>query len=74
MSNALIALRRIFAPPPLMVGTVTAVNGAECVIELDDGGIHTARGDATVNDRVWFRPGGVIEGAAPAPTVTVIEI
>lgn len=74
MSNPLLALRKLFAGPPLLVGTVTAINGAECVIELDDGGIHTARGAATVNDRVWFRPGGVIEGAAPAPSVDVIEI
>lgn len=74
MSNVFHAFRALLPRTPLLVGTVVAVNGGECRIELDDGALHTARGNAVVDDRVYFRPGGAIEGEAPDLTVTVIEI
>lgn len=74
MANLLQQFRSLLPRTPLLVGTVAAVNGAECRIVLDDGAIHTARGAAAVNDRVYFRPGGAIEGAAPAIASTLIEI
>ena len=74
MANPYQAFRRLIPRTPLLVGSVVAVNGAECRIELDDGGLHVARGEAEVEDRVYFRPGGAIEGPAPAPTVTLIEL
>lgn len=58
---------------PLQVGTVTAVSGDQCTVELPGGGLLQARGTAAVADQVFVRD-GVIEGAAPALTVVEIEI
>lgn len=58
---------------PLQVGTVTAVSGDQCTVELPGGGLLQARGTAAVADQVFVRD-GVIEGAAPALTVVSIEI
>ena len=58
---------------PLQVGTVTAVSGNTCTVELPGGGLLQARGTAAVNDQVFVRD-GVIEGQAPALTLVVIEI
>ena len=74
MANLYQVFRRLIPRTPLLVGTVVAVNGAECRIELDDGSVHVARGTASVSDRVYFRPGGAIESEAPDHTVTLIEI
>lgn len=74
MANLLQQFRGLLPRTPLLVGTVVAVNGSECRIVLDDGGVHTARGAAAVDDRVYFRPGGAIEGEAPAMAATLIEI
>lgn len=74
MANLLQQFRSLLPRTPLLVGTVAAINGSEARIVLDDGAIHTARGAAAVNDRVYFRPGGAIEGEAPAMTATLIEI
>lgn len=74
MSNLLAQFRALLPRTPLLVGTVQAVSGAECRIETDDGSLYIARGEAQVNDRVYFRPGGAIEGAAPDLTATEIEI
>ena len=59
-----------------LAGTVATISGTSASAALVAGAaaLLRARGDAEVDDRVWFRPGGVIEGAAPVPTVTVIEI
>lgn len=58
---------------PLQVGTVTAVAGQLCTVQLPGGGVLQARGDAAVSDRVFVRD-GLIEGLAPALTVVTIEI
>jgi hypothetical protein len=58
---------------PLQVGTVTAVSGDTCTVELPGGGLLQARGAAAVNDQVFVRD-GVIEGAAPALAIVQIEI
>lgn len=58
---------------PLQVGTVTAVSGDTCTVELPGGGLLQARGTAAVADQVFVRD-GVIEGQAPALTLVVIEI
>ncbi len=49
---------------PLQVGNVLAVDNGVCLIELPGGGRESARGEAVVNDRVFFRD-GLIEGPAP---------
>ena len=58
---------------PLMVGTVIAVSGGVATIQLPGGATDTARGDVSVNDRVYFRD-GVIEGPAPNLPLEIIEI
>lgn len=58
---------------PLQVATVTAVSGEACTVELPGGGVLQVRGTAAVGDQVFVRD-GVIEGAAPALPVVVIEI
>ncbi len=63
----------IFPPAPLQVGTVTAVAGSACTVELPGGGLLQVRGAATVGQRVFVRD-GVIEAQAPALPVVVIEI
>lgn len=74
MSNLLEQFRALLPRTPLLVGTVQAVSGAECRIETDDGSLYVARGSAQVEDRVYFRPGGSIEGSAPDLTSVDIEI
>ncbi len=58
---------------PLQVGTVTAVTNGVCTITVPGGGIDTARGSATVGQRVFFRDGAV-EGAAPDLPLVQIEV
>lgn len=49
---------------PLQVGNVIAIDNGVCTIELPGGGRESARGEAAINDRVFFRD-GLIEGPAP---------
>lgn len=58
---------------PLQTGTVTAYSGGVATITLLGGGIVTARGDASVGQKVFFRD-GAIEGDAPDLPVDNIEI
>lgn len=58
---------------PLLVGTVTAYSNGVATIHEPGGGVNTARGDAAVGDRVFFRD-GAIEGPAPNLPVEVIEV
>lgn len=64
MPNALRELRSLLPAPPLLVGTVSGTSGAVHTVTLPDGSFTTARGDATIGDRVFVR-GGTIEGPAP---------
>jgi len=73
MSNLYHQFLALLPPRPLQVGTVTAVAGQLCTVQLPGGGVLQARGDATVSDRVFVRD-GLIEGLAPALTVVTIEI
>lgn len=65
--------KEIFPDQPLQIGTVTAVDGDIVTVALPGGGVLHARGTATVGSDVFVRD-GVIEGAAPALPVVVIEI
>lgn len=73
MTNLYRAFARLFAPDPLLVGEVVAVSAIAVTVELPDGALISARGTATVGDKVFVR-GGAIEGSAPNVAVTVIEI
>ena len=73
MSNLYHQVLALLPPRPLQVGTVTAVAGQLCTVQLPGGGVLQARGDAAVGDRVFVRD-GLIEGLAPALTVVAIDI
>lgn len=74
MPNLLERFRALIPKTPLLVGTVLASTGDQHTLQTDDGALHVARGTALVADRVYFRPGGSIEGDAPALTVVPIDI
>ena len=58
---------------PLQVGEVTAVAGGVATVQTPGGGHLTARGAATVGQRVFVRD-GVIEGTAPNLTLVPIVV
>jgi hypothetical protein len=58
---------------PVQVGTVVAVVNDVARIEMPGGGFDSARGEATVGQRVYFRDGN-IEGVAPTLPVELIEV
>ena len=58
---------------PLQVGDVTDVTGGIATVELPGGGLLTARGAATVGQRVFVRD-GVIEGLAPSLTFATADV
>lgn len=74
MANLLEQFRALLPKTPLLAGTVIASSGDQHTVQTDDGALHVARGTATVGDRVYFRPGGNIEGGAPALSVVAIDI
>lgn len=71
MSNLYKKFLALVPNPPLLVGTVIAVEPVH--VQLPDGAIIVARGDAQVGQRVFVRD-GAIEGEAPTLPVEVIEI
>lgn len=58
---------------PLLVGEVVDFNNGVAVIQMPGGGLDTARGTATLGQRVYFRD-GQIEGPAPTLPVELIEV
>lgn len=73
MRNPYRQLLEILPQRPLQVGDVVHVGAGESVIELPGGGRLTARGAATVGQRVFVRD-GAIEGLAPTLPIEVIEV
>ena len=73
MSNLLSEFRSLLPDRPLLVGVVASTAGGVATLTLPDGNTATARGDATVGQRVFFRD-GAIEGPAPSLATVVIEI
>lgn len=59
--------------PALQTGTVESITDGIATISLPGGGSLKARGNTTVGASVFVR-NGVIEGNAPALTVSIIEI
>lgn len=72
MTNLFKGLMALLPNPALQVGDVTDYADGVATITLPGGGVTTARGSATVGDRVFFRD-SVIEGTAPTLTLEVIE-
>jgi hypothetical protein len=58
---------------PLQIGTVLSISGGVVVLEMPGGGRATARGAASVGQRVFFRDGNV-EGIAPSLTPVSAEV
>lgn len=71
MSNLYRKFRELLPDAPLLVGEVLSL--APVRVELPDGSVITARGEATVGQQVFVRDGAV-EGQAPALAVELIEI
>lgn len=65
--------QRLLPNPPLRVGRVVGYSDGVADIEEAGGGIARARGEATVNQMVFFRD-NTIEGSAPELTVELIEV
>lgn len=74
MARLLKAIREAVPSAPLLMGEVVLVQGPELRIQTPDGGLYSAMGTADVGDNVFFRPGGAVEGAAPAGTYVDIEV
>lgn len=73
MDNLYQQFKAVFPDAPLFVGTVQSVSGGVATVQLPDGGVLRARGDATVGAQVWVRD-GVLEGEAPALPVSVLWV
>ncbi|CAJ0858301.1 hypothetical protein [Ralstonia mannitolilytica] len=59
--------------PALQVGKVVTISNGVAAIEMPGGGLAQARGEAALNDWVFFRDGR-IEGKAPSLPVELIEV
>jgi hypothetical protein len=71
MSNLYKKFLALVPNPPLLIGTVIGVDPAH--VQLPDGAIIVARGEALVGQRVFVRD-GAIEGESPTLPVEVMEI
>ena len=72
MSNLFKRFQALIPTYPLRVGDVIAYSNGVATIQ-EQGGVATARGEATVGDHVFFR-NGTIEGPAPDLTIEIIEV
>ena len=72
MSNLFKRFQALIPTHPLRVGDVIAYDDGVATIQ-EQSGVATARGEATVGDRVFFR-NGAIEGPAPDLTIEIIEV
>jgi len=69
--NLLQQFKSLFPDSPLLVGDVASISSNILTIDLPDGSQITARGVATVGQRVFAR-GGMVEGLAP--TLGYVEV
>lgn len=73
MRNPYRQLLEVLPQRPLQVGDVLQIANGVAIVELPGGGRLTARGAATVGQRVFVRD-GVIEAAAPSLPIEIIEV
>ena len=71
MPNLLQKFKSLLPDSPLLVGDVASISSNIMTIDLPDGSQITARGVATVGQRVFVR-GGMVEGLAP--TLGYVEV
>lgn len=71
--NVFRRIKALFPDPPLLVATVTAIDGDVATCQLPDGGVIRARGAASVSQKVFVRD-SVIEGVAPDLPILLIDV
>lgn len=71
MANLLKEFKSLLPASPLLVGEVLSITSNILTIELPDGSQITARGVATVGQRVFVRD-GMVEGLAP--TLSYVDV
>jgi hypothetical protein len=75
-TNLYRVLRELLPEPALMVATVAAVNTSQgtSTVSFPGGGLQRVRGTSVAAGSLAFVRDGVIEGAAPALTLEMIEV
>lgn len=75
MSNLFKAFERLVSRPSLQLGTVVAVDatGGFVTLELPGGAQLQVRGEAAIDDDVYFRD-GVVESTAPSLPIDLIDV
>ena len=73
MSNPYVRLMRLLPGRPLLIGTVIAYEDGVSTLTVVDGGVLTARGEAALGEKVFFRD-GAIEGPAPDLPEDIVEV
>lgn len=73
MANLLKEFQSLLPDSPLLVGDVLSVTSNIATLELPDGAQITARGSATVGQRVFVR-NGMVEGLAPSLTYVELDV
>jgi hypothetical protein len=73
MRNPYKVLLGLLPQKPLLVGDVVSIADGVAIIQLVDGAIVTARGNATAGEHVFVRD-GLIEGSAPDLPTYVVEV
>lgn len=75
-TNLYRALRELLPEAPLQVATVTAVHTStgDSTVTWPGGSLQRVRGVNVAAGRLAFIRNGVVEGAAPALTLEIIEV
>jgi len=73
MTNLYAIFKDLLPKTPLLVGVVVSSQVGGCTIQLPTGGFIFARGSAANGSSVFVRD-NVIEGAAPALSVEIIDV
>ena len=73
MHNLYRQFRQLLPEAPLQAGTVLEIGAGVVTVVLPGGGLIRARGEASVGQTVFVRD-GLLEGAAPALPLEVIDV
>lgn len=73
MANLLKEFQSLLPDSPLLVGDVLSVTANIATLGLPDGAQITARGTATVGQRVFVRD-GMVEGLAPSLPYVEVDV